>query len=299
MNNIGSKEQQYQKPSTCATLGGIITGGLISYSSRIPSNVISSKIIARAENICKSLSKDEFKQIDKAINNAINTPELKQNGVEILKATDGNYIRIHTIIKENINKLLEHIPISNKQKQSISNGLAKKMYISAKSGSNACYISFANKILIPGKGLNIAGFHEMGHALNGISKCGRILQRTHIAGLFMLPVIGLTALIKTKKAPGEKPEGNFDKATTFVKNNAGALTFAAFIPTLLEEGLASIKGNKLAKQFLSPELAQKVAKANKFAFLTYLTSAIISSVGLHYGVKVKDYIASKKPVNEN
>ena len=38
-----------------------------------------------------------------------------------------------------------------------------------------------------------------------------------------------------------------DKITTFIKNNSGKLTFAAILPTIAEEGLASINANTMLK----------------------------------------------------
>lgn len=74
------------------------------------------------------------------------------------------------------------------------------------------------------------------------------------------------------------------------------MTFATFIPTLLEEGLASIKGNNFAKKVLSPELAKKVSKTNALGFSTYLGLATLSSLGIYLGTKVKDAIAKPKLV---
>ena len=76
--------------------------------------------------------------------------------------------------------------------------------------------------------------------------------------------IALIALLKTKKAEGEQPTGVVDKATDFIKNNAGKLTFATFIPTLIEEAMASIKGNKMAKELLNPQMAKKIANLRIF-----------------------------------
>lgn len=131
-----------------------------------------------------------------------------------------------------------------------------------------------------------------------LSKFGKILQKCRPMALLAIPV-SLIALWKTKKAPGEEPKNGLDKTTTFIKNNAGKLTFLAFLPTLLEEGLASVKGNKLAKKLLNPELAKKVAKTNALGFSSYALLATLSGLGVYLGTKVKDAIASKKLVEQN
>lgn len=110
--------------------------------------------------------------------------------------------------------------------------------------------------------------------------------------------IAAIALFKTKKAPGEKTENQIGKATNFVKNNAGKLTFLAWLPTVVEEGLATFKGNKAAKQLLDSDLAKKVAKTNALGFSTYLLSAVLSSVGIYAAKKVKDKIAAPKEIKQ-
>ena len=160
-------------------------------------------------------------------------------------------------------------------------------------GKNAIYANVKKKIILPEKGLSCSAFHEMGHAINAnISKFGKILQGSRQFALFAIP-IALIALIKNKKAEGEKPKNKLDSIGDFVKNNAGKLVFASYIPLLLEEGLASIKGGKLAKQVLSPDLAKKVSKTNAIGFCTYLTVAALSSIGLALGTKIRDKIVEK------
>ena len=167
------------------------------------------------------------------------------------------------------------------------------------SGKNACYASASKKIVMPEKKLGLALFHEAGHAMNdNLSKFGKILQRSRSMSLLFLPITAIS-LFKTKKAPGEEPKGGLDKATTFVKNNAGKLAFATFLPTLLEEGLATLKGYKFANKFLSPELAKKVFKTNAFGFLTYLAASVSAGLGVYIGTKSKDTVASRKIATEN
>lgn len=190
------------------------------------------------------------------------------------------------------NFLIKHLPENFKKIVSnIMDGMVS-------SGSNALYTFKSKAIIMPEKDMVLAAFHEMGHAANSnLSKFGKLLQKCRPLMLLAGP-IALIALFKSKKAPDEKPEGAVDKTTTFIKNNAGKLTFLSFIPMLLEEGMASIKGLKFAEKALSPELIKKVAKTNKLGFITYMGLALASSLGVYLGVKVKDAIAKPKPVEE-
>ena len=156
-----------------------------------------------------------------------------------------------------------------------------------------------NTILLPEQKLSLTAFHEIGHAANAnLSKIGKLLQKSRAPLMFgVMPIIALIALWKTKKAPEQKPQGAVDKTTTFIKENSGKLTFAAFLPILIEEAMASIKGNKFAKNAgLSTELLSKVVKTNKIGYLTYVGSALLTSYAIHLGTKVKDSIAKPKPI---
>ena len=113
----------------------------------------------------------------------------------------------------------------------------------------------------------------------------------------MVAPIGLAlfgAFTKNQKAEEGKELTKGQKVSNFVRNNAGKLSFLAMVPMLLEEGLASIKGGKLAKQVLSPELAKKVSKTNKLAWCTYLCAAAAAGVGSFLAVKIKDVVQNKK-----
>lgn len=146
---------------------------------------------------------------------------------------------------------------------------------------------------MPENKLSLCAFHEIGHAANAnLSKIGKLLQKGHRLEALVLP-IALT-IFKPQKAPDEKPNGAFDKVTDFIKNNAGILTFLSLAPKLAEEAMASIKGNKFAQKILSPELVQKVAKTNKFGLITYLGTALASSVGIVLFREVYDAITKPK-----
>ena len=163
-------------------------------------------------------------------------------------------------------------------------------------GKNAFYHPLVKDIIINENKLPAASFHEMGHALNATgSKLMKYLAAgRHVTALIGIPLIIAVGLLKPKKKDGEKPTGIFDKTTTFIKNNAGKLTFAALIPTLAEEGIASIRGGKLAKKVLSPELLKKVNKGNFLAWTTYIAGALILSTITAMSVKIRDKVASKQ-----
>lgn len=173
-----------------------------------------------------------------------------------------------------------------------------------KSGSNAFCLSKTNKIIIPDKSLQTTVFHEMGHALNansgaitkGLQKCRGLSKQ--IPQLILL----ISLLNKTKTTDEtDKSDSIFKKGSNFIKRNAGKLAFITSLPTVLEEGIASLRGQKVAKNLvkegsLSKDLYKKVKISNLAGFSTYLIAALAFGWGVKKAVEVKDKIQEK---NEN
>ncbi len=292
MLSINSKENQYRKPGNIACIGGFLLGSTVANVYQLPHGLLSAKVLDKMTNISKSLTKDEFALIDEALNKAIGKKGLAAKGVSILRATSENSDEIAKIFQKELQskKLLKILP------KSLSNMIIKSVQSEFENGENACYTIVSKKIIMPEKKLGLVMFHEAGHALNAnLGKVSKVLHKSKPLTILALP-IAMIGLFKTKKASGEEPKGMVDKSTTFIKNNAGKLTFAAFLPTLLEEGMASIKGNKIAKELLETGLSRKIMKTNALGFTTYLARAIGSPVGIALGIKAKDAIAKKKQV---
>lgn len=289
-----TQQNEYKKPSTGAKIGGVLVGSLVGGAVSTPLKSFSPKAIEEMTKLSKGLSQDEVVKVTGALEDNLKKTGLLEKGVEIVKASKNNSDKVQEIMAKEIEKgIVKYYPKQLKDVQ-ISSTVEQLI-----AGNNAFYAMKSKKIMLPENALCLSGFHEMGHALNAnMSKIGKILQKTRGLQMLSLPIL-LVALFKTKKAPDEKPKNGLDKATTFIKNNAGKLTFAAFLPALLEEGLATMKGNKIAKEALSSDLAKKVAKSNMWGFSTYLLLASLSAVGVWAANKVKDKIAGPKLVQKN
>ena len=113
--------------------------------------------------------------------------------------------------------------------------------------------------------MHSAGFHELGHAMNAnLSKIGKFLQKSRPVSMY-LPVLLALYGACTRKAKPKNEDGKLNgaqKTHNFVRDNAGKLAFLASVPMLLEEGMATVKGQKFANKLLKPELANRVLKAN-------------------------------------
>ena len=288
---VENEQTKYKNPGVLALVGGITAGVATGLTALTPHKHFSPKLLQGLKDVNDSLTQDQFESLQTGIKTAFDKSKLASKGVSILRATGENSEEVSQAMLSQFNKgLFKFYP--KESKEFISSLFGNII----ENGDNACYVDAAKKIVLPETKLNLAFFHEAGHAINAnMSVFGKILQQCRPMALLALP-IALIALLKTKKAPGEKPKNKLDAAGDFVKNNAGKLTLAAFAPMLIEEGLATIKGNKLAKEVLNPELASKVAKSNAYGYGTYALLALGISAGIFIATKIKDAIASRKAV---
>lgn len=295
MPEINNQEKTYKQPGVGAIIGGVLVGSTVKGFVSAPHKLVAQKLLDKMVDISGNLTDDEFKTVEKAIQDTIETPEFAQKSVSMIKAASENADKISEILSKEMNNnvLLKIFP------EQIKKMAGEEYYSTVKRGENAFYLFKEKTIIAPGRKLSLALFHEVGHAANhNLSKIGKTLQKCKYLNILTFP-ISMIALWKTKKAPNQEPKSTADKATTFIKENAGKLTFATFIPVLLEEGLASIKGNNFAKKALSPELAKRVVKTNALGFLSYVGSAAFASLGIYIGTKVKDAIAKPKLVEKS
>lgn len=154
-----------------------------------------------------------------------------------------------------------------------------------------------NSIILPKEGLQVAGFHEAGHALNAhFSKLGGLLQKSRTPALYAHIALILYGAFSKKSAP-KSENGELtvcQKTNNFVRDNAGKLAFLVNLPMLVEEAMASIKGQKYANKLLKPELAKKVLKGNVIAYSTYLLMALCGALAAKLAVRIKDKAVEEK-----
>lgn len=159
-------------------------------------------------------------------------------------------------------------------------------------GENACFTTKANKILVNTEKFASATFHEMGHALNYNTKgIGNILYnlRPKSGKYNILWVIALLCAFRKKKNDGETSETFIGKSLDFAKDHCGEVAAAACAPAVLEEGLASIKGIKMSKPYLS---VAELSKLKHRYFGAGLTYAVTAAAGV-MAVSVIDLVRNK------
>lgn len=163
-------------------------------------------------------------------------------------------------------------------------------------GLNAGYSAFQNKIYMPENKVSFLAFHEIGHSINfNNSKFWKGMQKLRMPALALasLPMI-YGAISKESKAEDGKELNKKQKINNFIRNNAGKLSFATMLPVLAEEGMATIRGQKLANQLLPKNIARKVLKGNAVAYTSYLITALGFAAAAYTAVKVKDAFVNKR-----
>lgn len=272
----------------------------------LAANMAGGAVIMGAQTLGGIPLKSAFKSIDAACNDfyknaidgALKKSGLAEKGVQILDATVENKEVVKDVVAKSLPKWVDKLAKKNKDFKAGIDGIFGKQVDAAIKGKNAFFLPKANLIAINKDKFSMSVFHEMGHAMNKhIGTLGKIMQKSRQPVMILTSLAMMTALFKRKKAQGEEPKGWFDKTTTFIKNNCGKLAFLGFAPTLIEEGMASFKGAKLAKGLLSPDKLKLMNKFNGKAWLTYAAMAVGAGLGTTVVAKVRDAIAHPKEIH--
>ena len=186
-------------------------------------------------------------------------------------APKNEVIKVANAMK-NDNNLRAHIFfIDNSNKDMLKNqlpSLADNLDVVAQ-GKNAFYSSLHNFAVAP-KSRPSLMLHELGHAINSEkSKLFKTLQNLRIAGAFAPMAIAFL----NKITGGDK-----DGKESFIEKHAGIIGFSAFLPTIIEEGMASFRGIKAAKNILPKANLGALKKNYFFAWMTYLLAGIATGI---------------------
>ena len=293
--------------STYPSLSATVTGtalGCASYLGISTAKTVTNKIPTAL--IRKLNRNNNLETLRLNLSKALNISGLKQHNVKINDYTS-KAPRDINVYKENIRlKLKASLKDKNIfQKLKIYQQYCKELVIAifmtkVVNGEQACFDVKKNSVHLNIQKRGLAGFHELGHAINyNKSRIWRIIRKSKKNKKYTIPILALTAILKSKKADNETPKNFVDSTTAFIRNNVGKLAFLFMMPTLCEEAKASLNGNKLAKLTCSKELYKKVLKSNFFAGSTYLQRALATSIGLWALVKVKDSITEASIRNHN
>ena len=163
-------------------------------------------------------------------------------------------------------------------------------------GRNASYSPNEKIIRINTEKISIAGFHELGHAMNDLKgKAGKLLSKMRWPGRAIACLMVYVALFSTTK-PKDSPQNALD----FVKDNCGKIAFISMLPTVFEEGMASYKGVKLARKTgLAEPLIKNMKKLYGKALLTYIGHATATGLAVGAASMIMDKFTRPKKVESN
>lgn len=234
-------------------------------------NFFSNTALKKMFNVAKNLNDEEIKILNESANKVLKKANLEKL-IDIKNITS----------KTKLSDFMQY-PLTILDLQQVQQG-ANAFF----DGAGSIYI---NKEIAP----NLF-FHEIGHAHN--SKFSSFLKK--IFPLYLpsqrVPfVVAFASLLLNEEKPKDGKElTKFQKAKNIFRKTLPFLAAASSLPMLLEEGMATKKGNKWAKELLDSALAKKVAKGYKFGFITYLlvpTSAFLISF---LGMKYKDFLSERR-----
>lgn len=203
-----------------------------------------------------------------------------------------------------LNKINEFCIKHGAKESDLYNQLVGKLGSQIELGTNACYLPNVNIVITPDKHLQTSVFHEIGHAMNGNgSVLTKALQKCRPLAKFVpIAVLAISLLNKTPKntdnVKENKSQNIFKKAANGIKNHAGLISGLVMTPMLLEEGLASLRGQKLAKSLvndgkLSKELFKRIKLTNLGGFTSYALALITAVIGCEVAIKAKDKAQQK------
>lgn len=273
----------YNQSIALGTIAGLAAPNLIKKHVAPPVN---SRLLKNLYN-ANTLDKKDIDTLEKASDEAFKNSGLIDYGVKLTKVDE------HTLFTKEEQKILDTFDklIPNKKLREAKKAEAVLKYSMVK-GYNAAFLPDTNEIMYNKNKMPLTSFHEMGHAINKHkTKFSKFLQENCRNNKKLVAIIPLLAMLAPSKSQQNlKPMSDEDKAIGMFRDNAGLLASATFLPTILEEGSATLKGNKLAKKVLSPELLKKVKRSNAVGLSTYILSAATIGIGTSLGVKIKDAV---------
>ena len=164
-------------------------------------------------------------------------------------------------------------------------------------GTNAAFKPKAKQILINTEKSSFLGFHELGHALNQLKSpwLTRMNAKFYGIGYAIAGWMGYLALFSSNK-PKDAPKNIEDR----IKDNCGKIAFAAMIPVVIEEALASHKGIKLAKSVgADNQMVQKLKSLYAKALLTYVGRCVLGGLAVGASSMIMEYFTRPQKITNN
>ena len=282
-------KKQKEKKNVKGGIGAMCAGSLASMAS-LPVGLLAMNNLTKPS---QGLTKDQIQIANNGAQRVLDEiTNLSKKGVEIVDCKEKTFMA---------NTLPEWLLNVISPVDATTNG-KNAFFLGGASGNQKAILKMAglkdNSILVNKDKLPLATFHEMGHAFNSNnSKFWKSMQKMRnpmklVGSLFML----LPAITKEHKAKEGEELTARQKFTNGLRKASPFLATASFIPMFAEETMATIRGNKWAKEVFkdTPELAKKVAKSNKWGLISYGAVALATGFATWVVKKVKDNSDAKK-----
>lgn len=283
-------EKTVPERSAKAILAGTLIGGIPSaLVFRDSISIKSDKCMQSVGSLMQQMMPDvdTFNNIKAAAERAIKDTGLSGKGVSL-----------NVVNSQNSAQVAQELITANKKTPFIKR-MAQNFAKMFEVGANAAFEPKSNTVYIGEKGLFSSVFHEIGHAMNyNSSKFMKFVQKARILTSYNIPVLGLglfaaSLFHRVKPESANEPKSLWEKTKDFVKNNAGKITFATFLPMLIEEAAASVKGIKVAKKYLNPAQVSKLTKNYLTAFSSYGLTAVALGAAVGLGNMIAQGIQEK------
>lgn len=198
-------------------------------------------------------------------------------GKEFTTADNVQKVAASMVKNNGLDITVGYVNHSNKNAYSAAYGMAQEFETVA-NAKNAFHCEPLKLAVAPSSKPSLI-LHELGHAINAKGTFTKMLQQSRRYAAYAPTALLLANGLFKDKNNGQK---------TFIERNAGVLGFVAFLPTIIEEGLASFRGIKAAKHVLKNPPKLNILKKN---YAIALGTYIIAGLGLG--------IASKQTVLED
>ena len=165
-------------------------------------------------------------------------------------------------------------------------------------GSNAYYWVKNRSVVINMEKKPVYLFHEFGHAIDysmeGISKSMSTIWRNPSLRRGLFGGVVITSLLTNQKSKEDLEKAKFgEKFVQFIKRNGALIVGAFLVPSTLEEIMANLNGQKLAKEFVPKAHMPRVTKSHMNSAIGYILYPIIMGGSVYLANKLRDKIVQK------
>ncbi len=143
--------------------------------------------------------------------------------------------------------------------------------------------------------------HELGHAMNHriLGEDGQrivygVLRNRKVSRYMIRTALLASLLINNKKERKNNDSDNIIiRGVNFIKDNSAKLAFLALTPLVIEEGMASVHGQRMAKKYFNKDVMKYITKSHLHSFTSYLKLPVTACIAMYSAKKARDYVCQK------